>query len=94
MAQNTFHVSLYVDDIPAAVARYTKILGVEPAKVRHDYAKFELVDPPVIFSLARGGRPGTLSHLGIRYPGTADVARESIRTKNAGLEILDRKSVV
>ena len=88
MAQNTFHVSLYVDDIPAAVARYTKILGVEPAKVRHDYAKFELVDPPVIFSLARGGRPGTLSHLGIRYPGTADVASESIRTKNAGLEIL------
>jgi catechol 2,3-dioxygenase-like lactoylglutathione lyase family enzyme len=88
MAQNTFHVSLYVDDIPTAVARYQKILGVEPAKVRHDYAKFELVDPPVIFSLARGGQPGTLSHLGIRYPGTADVASESIRTKNTGLEIL------
>ena len=89
---NTFHVSLYVDDIDAAVERYRKILGVEPAKVRHDYAKFELADPPVILSVNRGGAPGTLSHLGIRYPGTGDVASESIRTKNAGLEILRQQN--
>lgn len=88
MAQNTFHVSVYVDDVDAAVARYRKILGIEPAKVRHDYAKFELADPPVVFSVTRGGTPGTLSHLGIRYPGTADVASETIRTKAEGVEIL------
>ena len=88
MAQNTFHVSLYVDDVDAAVARYRKIFGVEPAKVRHDYAKFELADPPVVFALAKGGRPGTLSHLGIRYPGTGDVASETVRTRNEGLEVL------
>jgi catechol 2,3-dioxygenase-like lactoylglutathione lyase family enzyme len=92
MSQNTFHVSLYVDDIDAAVARYRKIFGVEPAKVRHDYAKFELTDPPVIFSVSLGGKPGTLSHLGIRYPGTADVASESIRSKNEGLEILRQQN--
>ena len=92
MGQNTFHVSLYVDDIDAAVDRYRKILGVEPAKVRHDYAKFELVDPPVILSVNKGGRPGTLSHLGIRYPGTADVASETVRTKHEGLEVLRQAS--
>lgn len=42
MARNTFHVALYVDDLDAAVARYRKLFGQEPAKVRHDYAKFEL----------------------------------------------------
>lgn len=86
MGQNTFHVSLYVDDIPTAVERYRKILGIEPAKVKHDYAKFELTDPPVIFSINAGGTPGTLSHLGIRYPGSGEVASEMVRTKAEGLE--------
>lgn len=88
MSQNTFHVSLYVDDIPTAVERYRKILALEPAKVRHDYAKFEIQDPPVILSLAVGGTPGTLSHLGIRYPGTGEVASEMARSSAAGLETL------
>src|SRR5689334_10971133 len=65
---NTFHVSVYVRSIPEAVAQYRKVLGIEPAKVRADYAKFELSDPPVVFSLNVGGEPGRLSHLGIRYP--------------------------
>jgi catechol 2,3-dioxygenase-like lactoylglutathione lyase family enzyme len=92
MAQNTFHVALYVDDVDAAVARYRKILGIEAAKVHHDYAKFEIADPPVILSLNRGGKPGTLSHLGIRYPGTADVASETVRTKNEGVELFRQEN--
>lgn len=79
---NTFHVSVYVRSIPEAVERYRKILGIEPAKVRADYAKFELADPPVVFALNAGGEPGTLSHLGIRYPGTGTVASEMVRAKN------------
>jgi catechol 2,3-dioxygenase-like lactoylglutathione lyase family enzyme len=88
MAHNTFHVALYVDDIETAVDRYRKILGIEPAKVRHDYAKFEIVDPPVISSLNVGGKPGTLSHLGIRRPGSGELATEMARTKAEGLEQL------
>jgi catechol 2,3-dioxygenase-like lactoylglutathione lyase family enzyme len=88
---NTFHVSVYVRSIPDAVEQYRKILGIEPAKVRHDYAKFELTDPPVIFSLNVGGAPGTLSHLGIRYPETGSVASELVRTKNSGLPTLQQE---
>ena len=81
---NTFHVAVYVQSIPEAVEQYRKVLGIEPAKVRHDYAKFELQDPPVIFSLNIGGEPGKLSHLGIRYPSTGrshlgDGARQAER---------------
>src|SRR2546428_13966779 len=76
MAHNTFHVALYVEDLEAAIARYRKILGQEPAKVRHDYAKFEITDPPVILSLNVGGEPGTASPLRIRHPGPRDVASE------------------
>ncbi len=78
---NTFHVAVYVESIPQAVEQYRKLLGIEPAKVRHDYAKFELADPPVIFSLNVGGEPGTLSHLGIRYGSTGEVASEMVRVK-------------
>jgi catechol 2,3-dioxygenase-like lactoylglutathione lyase family enzyme len=90
---NTFHVALYVKDLDASVARYTKLLGQEPAKVRHDYAKFEIADPPVILSLNTGGEPGTVSHLGIRYPSTGDVASEMVRVKGSGeVELLEQKA--
>ena len=90
---NTFHVSMYVRDLDAAVDRYRKILGTEPAKVRPGYAKFELADPPVIFSLVVGGEPGRVSHLGVRYPGTGEVASEMVRTKGEGLELLEQEGV-
>jgi len=88
---NTFHVALYVRDLDAAIARYRKLLGQEPAKVRHDYAKFEISDPPVILSLNTGGAPGKVSHLGIRYPSTGDVASEMPRAKREQIERLEQK---
>ncbi|HZP42887.1 MAG TPA: ArsI/CadI family heavy metal resistance metalloenzyme [Candidatus Binatia bacterium] len=93
MSQRAFHVSLYVTDIPAAVERYRRILGVEPAKVRPEYAKFELADPPAVVSLNLGGAPGTVGHLGIRHPGTADVATELVRVRREGLEALTQSGV-
>ena len=88
---NTFHVAVYVRSIPEAVEQYRKMLGIEPAKVRHDYAKFEIADPPVILSLNVGGQPGTVSHLGIRYPSTGDVAFEMARTKREELDLLQQQ---
>jgi catechol 2,3-dioxygenase-like lactoylglutathione lyase family enzyme len=88
---NTFHVALYVRSIPEAVEQYRKILGQEPVKVRHDYAKFEIADPPVILSLNVGGEPGAVSHLGIRYPGTGDVASEMVRLRAADVALLEQK---
>ena len=83
---NTFHVSLNVKSIPDAIARYRRILGAEPAKVREDYAKFELADPPLILSLNLGGAPGTVGHLGIRYPEATTVAAELRRAEADSLE--------
>lgn len=90
---NTFHVALHVADVAAAVAEYEKILGIPPAKVRPGYAKFEIADPPVILSLNQGGQPGMLSHLGIRYPGTGEVATELARAKAQGLDMIQQEGV-
>jgi catechol 2,3-dioxygenase-like lactoylglutathione lyase family enzyme len=90
MSHNTFHVALNVTDLPRAIDQYRKILGIEPAKVKPDYAKFEIADPPVVLSLNLGGEPGTVSHLGIRYPGTGEVATELVRTKMQGVAVYEQ----
>ena len=90
---NTFHVSLNVKSIPEAVERYRRILGAEPAKQRPDYAKFELIDPPLILSLNLGGTPGTVGHLGIRYAESNDVASELKRAEGEALEPFRQQGV-
>jgi catechol 2,3-dioxygenase-like lactoylglutathione lyase family enzyme len=90
---NAFHVSLNVESIPDAVERYRKILGIEPAKLRPDYAKFELADPPVVLSLNLGGVPGSVGHLGIRHPDSRSVAADLERAKGEALETLVQEGV-
>src|SRR5262245_11703450 len=63
-----FHTSLNVSDLARSIAFYRLLLGLEPAKQRHDYAKFELEDPPLVLTLMPG-RPaagGILNHFGLR----------------------------
>ena len=90
---NAFHVSLHVRSIPEAVERYRRILGAEPAKVRADYAKFELADPPVVLSLNLGGTPGTVGHLGIRRPDSGEIAAELKRAAGDALEPFAQEGV-
>src|SRR5262245_47438341 len=87
---NTFHVAISVKDLERAIAQYTKMFGVAPAKVKPDYAKFEIADPPAIISLNLGGEPGTVSHLGIRYGETETVASELARTKAEGIAVREQ----
>ena len=91
MAQNTFHVALTVKDLPTAIEHYKKILVIEPAKVKADYTKFELTDPPVILSLNPGsGEPGRVSHLGIRFADSEKVITEQERTKTQGIVVREQ----
>lgn len=63
-----FHLSLNVPDLGRAVEFYRVLFGRDPAKRHADYAKFEVDDPPVVFSLVPHppGDGASLSHLGLR----------------------------
>src|SRR5262249_49858949 len=61
-ALRKFHLSLNVADLGRSIAFYRVLFGLEPAKVRSDYAKFELAEPPLVLSLIPG-RPGAGGHL-------------------------------
>ena len=87
---NTFHLSLDVPHLEDAIAFYRELFGVDPAKRKPGYAKFELTDPPVALALQENGSPG-LSHLGIRVDSTREVEQASTRLRDSGLVTLDQR---
>src|SRR5688572_6458198 len=82
-----FHASLNVSDLDRAIAFYRVLLGVEPAKVRADYAKFDLAEPPLVLSLIPGrpGPGGHLSHAGLRVRNAEELVEIQHRLEAAGM---------
>jgi catechol 2,3-dioxygenase-like lactoylglutathione lyase family enzyme len=85
------HAALTVRDVEASVGFYRRLFGIEPAKVRPGYAKFDVQYPPINFSLNQGTPTGsgTLSHLGIQVPSTEDVLAIRNQWAEAGLQPRD-----
>ena len=82
------HVSINVRNLEASLAFYRKMLGLEPAKVRTGYAKFDVQNPPLNLALNEVpglAGPGALSHLGIQVGSTEDVLAYRERWAEAGL---------
>ena len=49
------HVAIHVKNVEASVEFYRKLFGIEPSRVRHGYAKFDVANPPLNFTLNEGG---------------------------------------
>lgn len=69
------HVALNVRDLAKSIAFYRRLFALEPSKVRTGYAKFDLANPPLNFSLNEHAfeDSGALSHLGIEVASTEAV---------------------
>ena len=82
-----FHISLNVANLEKAIAFYRVLLGVAPAKCYPDYAKFEMVDPPLVLSLEPQAHAtgGALNHLGFRVPTAAALVEIQHRLESAGI---------
>lgn len=86
------HVSINVRNVGQSIDFYRKMLGIEPAKVRTGYAKFDVQNPPL--NLALNEVPGlegagALSHLGLQVRTTEDVLAIRTRWAEAGLVTRD-----
>lgn len=83
-----FHISLNVTKLDTSIAFFRSLFGIEPAKVRPDYAKFEPADPLLVLSLepaAEVGRGGALNHLGFRLPDAQTLVAMQERLERAGV---------
>jgi catechol 2,3-dioxygenase-like lactoylglutathione lyase family enzyme len=83
----TFHLSLNVAELGRSIEFYRVLFGIEPAKRHDDYAKFELHDPPLVFSLVprAAGAGGSLSHLGFHVRSNDEICRIQARLTSAGI---------
>ena len=96
IAAARIHVALHVKNLASSIDFYRKLFAAEPVKVRHAYAKFDLAQPPLNFTLnesnaaeSEASGPRTLSHLGIQVASTEEVLAIRDRWRRAGLEIRD-----
>jgi catechol 2,3-dioxygenase-like lactoylglutathione lyase family enzyme len=81
------HLAINVRDVEASIAFYQKMFGVEPSKVRTGYAKFDVNEPALNFTLNQVpfNDRGALSHLGIQVATTDDVTAMRTRWQESGL---------
>ncbi len=80
------HASLNVSDLNRSVAFYRAFFNLEPARLRSDYAKFELPDPPLILSLIPGrSGVGSLNHFGLRVADSEALVAIQQRLETAGI---------
>lgn len=87
-------LALNVSDLEEAVAFYTKLFATEPAKRKPGYANFAIDEPPLKLVLIEGaGTPGSVNHLGVEVPSTAEVATATARFATAGLEATTQDEV-
>ena len=81
------HLALNVSNVTSSIEFYRKLFGVEPSKVRTGYAKFDVHNPPLNFTLNQHAvsHRGALSNLGIQVRSTEDVLATRQRWNTAGL---------
>jgi catechol 2,3-dioxygenase-like lactoylglutathione lyase family enzyme len=90
-----FHMSLNVSDLKRSIAFYQTLFGVEPAKCRPDYAKFELEEPPLVVSLepTAVGHGGALNHAGFRLPDAPALVEVQRRLEASGVRTQRQEGV-
>jgi catechol 2,3-dioxygenase-like lactoylglutathione lyase family enzyme len=80
-------LALRVGDLDASIAFYTKLFGVEPAKLRPGYANFAVAEPALKLVLLAGepGQATALDHLGVEVESGDRVAEATDRLAALGL---------
>src|SRR5947209_11854627 len=79
-------LALNVDDLDTAIAFYSKLFNVSPAKVKPGYANFAIVEPPLKLVLLKNpGNGGTINHLGVEVESSDAVHAEITRLTDEGL---------
>ena len=84
------HLAINVRNVEKSIGFYRNLFGIEPSKVRKGYAKFDVQNPPLNFTLNEVPftDAGALSHMGIQVASTEDV--KTIRDKWAAAGLFTR----
>jgi catechol 2,3-dioxygenase-like lactoylglutathione lyase family enzyme len=85
------HMSWLVNDLAESTRFYEVFFGQPPTKVREDYVKFEVAEPPLNFAFSQDRKPqkgaGPLNHMGIQLKSSRQILEARDRFKAAGFTI-------
>jgi catechol 2,3-dioxygenase-like lactoylglutathione lyase family enzyme len=91
------HVAVNVTNVERSLTFYQTLFAQAPAKLRPGYAKFEVAEPPVNFTLNENPNiqqgVGTFSHFGIQVKSTAEVLAAKDRFIQSGLATFSEDEV-
>lgn len=89
------HIGLEVADVDRSVGFYSDLFGAPPTLRKADYAKWQLEDPRVNFSIsARGEQRVGEPHFGVQVESEAELAEVAGRLERAGREVLAQPGAV
>lgn len=85
-----FHMALNVVDVELNIPFYQILLGKEPDTVRDGYAKFDLNEPPLLFSLNRVAHNAKGNgDFGVQLSNTNQMSEINERINISGIKILE-----
>lgn len=83
------HISVPSSDLEASVAFYSELFGVEPSKLKADYANFRLDVPPIHLAIVTdpetAKRGADRHHFGVEVPDHATLEAWASRLEASGL---------
>lgn len=85
------HVSLYVSDIHKTINFYSSFFGIEPTKVKTNYAKYILDEPSLIISFVENKErvQENFGHLGFQVETLEELNKQLANAKNKNLVTLE-----
>lgn len=86
------HLSINVSNVPASVEFYKKVFGVGPQKFTENYAKFDLKEPALNFTMQTATMDiSKVNHLGIEVESVEEVEQWQAKLEAAGLvEVVEK----
>ena len=94
--RSRLHLALNTKHFQKSIKFYEALFNREPSKIKPGYAKFEVQNPPLNFTLNSADEVAgnQINHLGVEVKVTGDVSKQNERLKLLGMETISEESTV
>ena len=88
------HIHIGVENLDDSIRFYSALFGVKPAKIKDDYANWQLEDPRLNFAISTRVAERGVDHLGLQVDEEAELEGLRWRLRNAGMQLSDEGETV
>ncbi|HEY3198379.1 MAG TPA: ArsI/CadI family heavy metal resistance metalloenzyme [Nitrospirales bacterium] len=89
-----FHIHVGVEKLDESISFYSALFGVQPVKMKPDYAKWLLDDPRVNFAISTRAKKKGVDHLGIQVDEDGELTELRERLNLTDMAVIDEGETV